>query len=91
MELEALKELNLKKNDVIEYMFRDPKKSRDIKLGYFEEIVKELPKMWKEGRPETPFITIHHSKDKNACFRDSKDIPLKDIIKLHYVGKSNYE
>ena len=93
MELSRFKELDISRNDVIEYTVNyniDEKTDKMTRLAYFLKLTEEeLPEEYRDRHKKPPFIEVAHFKDKNGCTRDYKEIPLEEILYLTTIGKSN--
>ena len=95
MDIQRLKEMNLPRGAVIEYdLHPNEDRTREAHLGYFLELVENVPdhaRSMSPDIPKTPFVMVADPNlNKNWCPQKIHQIPLEDICNLFYHGKSHY-
>ncbi|MAF51160.1 MAG: hypothetical protein CMH64_03640 [Nanoarchaeota archaeon] len=90
MELDRIKALDLKKNEIVEARVDDAELSKRIDTFYFDGIVESLPEQYREGHREPPYVVLVGHKDKNGCFRDFQEYKPEEIHHIKRIGPSSF-
>ena len=93
MDLDDIKKISLRDDDVIEVCYRDtsaPQGER-IRLLYFERVIEELPEQHKQHNADPPYIDTCAERERHGCPADHIQISISDIKWLAKIGPSQWK
>jgi len=82
MEINRFKALDLQRNQIVEITTDHGSVfSKGTRLFYYDRLQEEeLPEMYREGKPNVPYIELIDGKDKNGCPEYMVQLSLEDIL-----------